>query len=344
MIKKSKRTTAIAIISLMIAASGAYMFIHRNEQSTDDAMIEGKVVTISPKVSGYVKLLKIKDNQEVKAGDIIAEIDPADYIIRRDKAQYALDAAKARVISSGHTLETTKVSAPSNLSAAQAQVAAAQATWQKAANDLKRMQELDDESRSRQQLDEAIAAEKTTRSNLENVKAQLLSAQTAPKTIATAESNESVLEAEVKQAETDLAQAEKDLADTKIIAPIDGKVTKKGFEQGDFVQPGQQLGYLVSHEIWVNANFKETQLKKMKIGQRVAIDVDAFPSTKLEGKIESIQNGTGTRFSAFPAENASGNFVKIVQRVPVKIVITNSYDNSLPLGPGMSVTPTVYTE
>ena len=344
MSKKSKRTGIIAAILLILAGVGMYMFIHRGEENTDDAAIEGNVVTISPKVGGYVKTLQINDNQMVKAGDVLLEIDPADYIIRRDKAKFALKAAKARLASSGSTLETTKISAPSNLSAARAEVAAAQANWQKAKNDLKRMQKLDDESRSRQQLDNAVAAEKTARSNLENAQAQLRTAETAPKTIASAKSNTEVLEAEVKQGEADLAQAEKDLADTKIISPINGRVTKRGVELGDYVQPGEQLGYLVSDDIWVIANFKETQLKNMKPGQRVDIKIDAFKNTKLEGKIDSIQYGTGVRFSAFPAENATGNFVKIVQRVPVKILITNKYDRTLPIGPGMSVTPTVYTE
>ena len=328
----------------MGAAAGIYTFMHRNEVSTDDASIEAHIVSISPKVGGYIKILNVDDNQAVKAGEVVAEIDPADYIIRRKHAQAALEAALAGHNASDKTLETTRVSAPSSLDAAQAQVAAAEANWQKAANDLKRMRRLSDDARSQEQLDSAIAAEKNARAQLEDNKAKLRSAQSAPKVIASAESNADEQAAQVKQAQANLDQAEKDLADTKIIAPINGRITNRSVERGDYVQPGQQLTSLVGSELWVVANYKETQLRKMRSGDKVLIHVDAFPDAKVEGKIQSFQSGTGARFSAFPPENATGNFVKIVQRVPVKIVLDRQPDASLPLGPGMSVTPTVYTK
>jgi membrane fusion protein (multidrug efflux system) len=288
--------------------------------------------------------MNVVDNQFVKAGTVLLEIDPADYIIRRDHAKAVLEAAQAGHSASSHALETTRISAPSNLEVAQAEVAAAEANWHKAQNDLKRMQHLSDEARSRQQLDEAVAAEKTSRSAVEEAKDRLLTARTAPKIIASAKSNTEALAAQIRQAKSDLEQAEKDLADTKILAPMDGRVTNKNVEEGDYVQPGQQLGSLVGTEIWVVADYKETQLTYMHSGQRVAIHVDAFPDVKIEGKVDSIQYGTGGRFSAFPPENATGNFVKVVQRVPVKILFTRQPDASLPLGPGMSVVPTVYTK
>ena len=139
-------------------------------------------------------------------------------------------------------------------------------------------------------------------------------------------------------------QAETDLANTKIIAPIDGRITKRSVEIGNYVQAGQQLGSQAGTELWVVANFKETQLERMRPGQTVDVRIDAFPNVKLRGKVDSFQAGTGSRFSLFPAENATGNFVKIVQRVPVKIVFDNPPDDTLHLGPGMSVVPTVYTE
>lgn len=332
------------IIGALIVVLGVlgYILWHLGEESTDDAAIEAHVVSISPKVGGYIKKINVRDNQSVKAGEVLLEIDQEDYIIRRDRAQASLDAAIAAFHASSHTLETTQISAPSNLDAAVAQAEAAQANWTKARNDLGRMQRLSDEARSRQQLDEAVAAEKTTRSAFEDAKAKLRSAQTAPKTIATAKFNTEQLSAQIKQAQADLAQAEKDLADTKIIAPMDGYVTKRGVEMGDFMQPGQQMGYLVGNDVWVVANFKETQLAHMKPGQKVSIEIDAFPKASIEGKVDSIQAGSGSRFSAFPAENATGNFVKVVQRVPVKILLTKK-DASVILGPGMSVVPTVYT-
>jgi len=206
------------------------------------------------------------------------------------------------------------------------------------------MQRLNDEARSREQLDSAIAAEKTTRSSLEDAKARLRSAETAPKLIASAKSNTEELAAQVKIARADLAQAEKDLADTKIVAPMDGRITRRGVERGDYVQPGQQLASLVGCEIWVVANFKETQLTHMRAGDRVVMHIDALPLVELEGKVNSIQSGTGERFSLFPPENATGNFVKVVQRVPVKILLAKQPGGTLPIGPGLSVIPTVYTQ
>jgi membrane fusion protein (multidrug efflux system) len=331
-------------IALVLAGTGVYLYLHAGEESTDDAAIDGRVVTLSAKVSGYVKTLNIDDNQIVKAGDVLLEIDPTDYINHRDHAKAALDAATAAASASQNTFETTNISAPSNLESAQAQVAAAQANWENADADLKRMQRLGNEARSQEQLDQAVATEKAMLSSLEDAKARLRAAETAPKTIAAAQANADELAAQVKQAQADYDQAEKDLSDTKIVAPMDGRITKRGVERGDYIQPGQALGSLVGTDLWVTANFKETQLTHMQPGQSVDIHVDAFPSLKLTGKVDSLQSGTGSRFTAFPPENATGNFVKIVQRVPVKIVFTSKPDDDVVLGPGMSVEPTVHTK
>lgn len=337
------RRLILGIIALILAGVGVYVFEHRFEESTDDAAIDGRTVTISPKVSGYVKTLNIDDNQLVKEGDVLLEIDPSDYLTRRDRAQAALEAARAAADAGQNNAETTNVSAPSNLDAARAQVAAAQANFDKATSDLNRMQKLTNEARSQEQLEQAIANEKAMRSNLEDAQARLRSAETAPKTIAQAKASSDQLAAQVKQAEAELAQAEIDLADTKIIAPMDGRITKRSVERGNYVQPGEALTSLVSTDLWVTANFKETQLHRMRVGQPVTITIDAYPDTLLTGKVDSIQAGTGAFFSAFPPENATGNFVKIVQRVPVKITFDHLPDASLAIGPGMSVIPTVNT-
>jgi membrane fusion protein (multidrug efflux system) len=339
----SKKIKIILVILVVLVGVGIYMAMHWNEETTDDAAIAAHIVTIGPKISGYVKTVNVEDNQLVKAGDVLVEIDPADYIIKRDRAKAALEAAQAGHAASSHTLETTRISAPSNLKAAEAEVQAAEANWHKANNDLKRMKRLSDEARSRQQLDEAIAAEKTARASLAQANDRLKTANTAPRVIASAKSSTDELGAQVKQAKADLAQAEKDLADTKITASMDGRITNKGVEVGDYIQPGQQLGSLVGNDMWVVANFKETQLKHMQPGQKVDVHIDAFPDAKLEGKIDSIQSGTGGHFSAFPPENATGNYVKVVQRVPVKILFTKQPD-AMAIGPGISVVPTVYTK
>lgn len=334
---------ALGIALGLALVGGIYVFAHRYDESTDDAALDGRVVMLSPKISGYVKNLNIDDNQMVHAGDVLLEIDPADYITRRDHAAAALAAAVAAASGGRTNAETTSVSAPSNLDAAQAQVNVAQANLTKAENDLKRMQSLSREARSQEQLDQAIVSEKTARSNLDDAQARLRNAQTAPKAIAQAEATRDQLAAQVRQAQADLAQAELDLANTKITAPMDGHVTRRSVERGNYIQPGQSLGSLVSSDMWVTANFKENQLAHMRVGQHVDLTLDAYPNLKLTGKIDSIQAGTGAVFSTFPAENATGNFVKIVQRVPVKIMFEPKPDPGLMMGLGMSVTPTVDT-
>jgi membrane fusion protein (multidrug efflux system) len=341
----TKLMKIVIVILLILGGVGAYYYSQRGEVSTDDAGIDGRTVVLSPKVQGYVKTLNVQDNQLVKAGDVLLEIDPTDYIVKRDRAKAALAAAQAAANASHSNLETATVSAPSSIDAAEAQVASAQATWEKALADRQRMESLFASGAcSQQQLDQAVATEKSARSTLDQMRAGLHSANTAPSVIAAAKGTSEQLQAQVKQAEVDLAQAENDLANTKIIAPMDGRITNRSVEVGNYVQAGSQLGSLVGTDLWVVANFKETQLEHMQPGQPVDIKVDAFPNITLHGKVDSIQAGTGSHFSLFPAENATGNFVKIVQRVPVKIVFDNLPDASIHLGPGMSVVPTVHTE
>lgn len=332
------------VLLIVLGGTGAYYYSQRGEVSTDDAGINGRTVVLSPKVQGYVKALNVQDNQLVKAGDVLLEIDPTDYIVKRDRAKAALAAAQAAANASHSNLETATVSAPSTIDAAIAQVSSAQATWEKALADRQRMESLFNAGAcSSQQLDQAVATEKSARSALDQMRAGLHSANTAPSVIAAAKGTSEQLQAQVKQAEVDLSQAENDLANTKIIAPIDGRITNRSVEIGNYVQVGSQLGSLVGTDLWVVANFKETQLEHMHPGQSVDIKIDAFPNVKLQGKVDSIQAGTGSHFSLFPAENATGNFVKIVQRVPVKIVFNSLPDGAIHLGPGMSVVPTVHT-
>ncbi|HWR06672.1 HlyD family secretion protein [Sporomusa sp.] len=336
----------IFLVALAIfMGGGVYYYLHCSEVSTDSAAIDGRTVIISPKVQGYVKNLYVQDNQLVKAGDVLLEIDPTDYLIRRDRAKAALSAAKAAANAAVNNSDTIAVSAPSSRDAASAQVAAAEAIWENALSDRQRMENLFQTGAcSRQQLDQAIATEKSNRSNLEKLRADLRSATTVPNVIAAAQSTSEQLQAQVLQAEADLIQAETDLANTRIFAAIDGRITKRSVEPGNYVQTGQQLASLVGPELWVVANFKETQLEHMRPGQPVDIRIDAYPNVILQGKVDSFQSGTGSYFSLFPAENATGNFVKIVQRVPVKIVFDSLPDSTLHLGPGMSVVPTVRTE
>jgi membrane fusion protein (multidrug efflux system) len=330
---------------IIVLGVSSYYYFHRNDISTDSATIDGHAVIVSPKVQGYVKNLDIQDNQIVKAGDVLLEIDPTDYQIRRDRAKAALAAATAAAAVAIYNSETTAVSAPANEDAISAQVDSAKAIWEKSASDRQRMENLFKFGAcSGQQRDQAIATERSDHAALEKLRADLKSASTAPNVIAASQNTIEQLQAQVTQAEADLAQSESDLSNTKVIAPMDGRIIKCNIELGNYVQTGQQLASLVGIDMWVVANFKETQLEHMKPGQPVDIRIDAYPNLVLHGKIDSFQSGTGSHFSLFPAENATGNFVKIVQRVPVKILFDTPLDNQLHLGPGMSVVPTVHAE
>lgn len=339
--KPQKKPVFLILALLAIAITGYFLFAKKTTVSTDDAAIESNIVAISPKIPGYVKVLNVQDNQEVKKGDVIFEIDSIDYELALSSALSSLDAAKARLAASSSGLETAKVSAPSNVASARAQLASAQANYENAKADLKRYRELEKGAVSKQQLDAAIATEKAAASSVADAEAKLKTAQTAPNTIEQAKSGVKELEAMVAQNESQVATAEENLRNTKVVAPFDGRITKRGVEQGAYVQAGQQMMALVSDDYWVVANFKETQLEKMRPGQPVEIKIDAYPGKSYKGKVDSIQTGTGARFSAFPPENATGNFVKIVQRVPVKILFTERPEKSMPIGPGMSVIPTV---
>ena len=344
MLASRKTKIFLGIIAVFFIAGIFYYVLHRGQESTDDAQIESYVVPVSPKVGGYVIQILVKDNQSVKKGDALVKIDPRDYEIARLRAQAALKAAAAQAKGAGHSYDSTRITAPSGVESAMAQVAAAEAEYTRASRDLKRLQGVSSIARTRQQLDRAVAEESTARSSLEDAKARLVSAQTAPNTVAIAQSNYEDQSAELQKAQADLAEAEKNLADSVIVAPFDGKVTRRGVEQGMFVQPGQVLMSIVSDDYWVVANFKETQIEKMRVGQIAKIRIDAYPDENYEGKVDSLQAGTGSRFSAFPAENATGNFVKIVQRVPVKIIFTKRPPQTLAIGPGMSAVPTVSIE
>ncbi len=344
--KLSPRYIGIGLAALIIIlGAGFYYYSHRHDIATDSATIEGHSVVVSPKVQGYVKHVYVQDNQLVKAGEVLLEIDPTNYQLRRDHAKAALAAARAALAAAVHNSETTTISAPANEAATSAQVASAQAVWEKSASDRQRMESLFAAGAcSQQQWDQAIATEKSDHAALEKLRADLKSASTAPTVIAASRNTIEQLQAQVTQAESDLAQAESDVANTKVMAPMDGRMIKSNIELGNYVQTGQQVASLIGTDLWVVANFKETQLEHMQPGQSVDIRIDAYPDVVLQGKVDSFQSGTGSRFSLFPAENATGNFVKIVQRVPVKILFDASPDVQLHLGPGMSVVPTVHTE
>ncbi|GGF03226.1 multidrug export protein EmrA [Aliidongia dinghuensis] len=329
-------------VVLALVLGGTYYWLStRGLESTDDAYTDGTAITIAPKVAGYVVKLAVSDNTRVKAGDTILEIDPRDYLVARDKALATEQLAEAQLMSARTNLEIARVRYPADLASAEATVASAKASYAKAHADLLRQQKVDPRATTQQQVDAARQADESAAAALKDAEAKLKTAQLVEQNIATAEAQVKQLEAQVASAKADYDQAVLNLGYTHVTAPADGWVTKRNVELGNYLQPGQSLFSLVSPQVWVTANFKESQLTDMRPGQHVKIDIDAYPDLDVEGHVDSIQMGSGSRFTAFPAENATGNFVKIVQRVPVKIVIDKGLDADHPLPLGLSVEPEV---
>lgn len=365
------RAIGLTIVAILAIGAGAYWFVTRNTISTDDAFIEADIVQISPKVAGNVVKVYIADNQRVKAGEPLYDIDPRDYEVRVRQAEAALSAARAKREVARSDLDLVRVTsgagvaqsssgvdaARSTLAQAEAQATVAEAQKALAAADVARYRELfaKDEI-SRQRLDQAIAAARAAeaqwlaankqigaaRAQEHQAEGKLDEARSAPQQVAVKEAQTRTAEADVAQAEATLAQAKLDLSYTHVLAPVAGRVTKRSVYEGMLAQVGQATLALVYGQPWVVANYKETQLERMKPGQPVTIRVDAFPGKTFHGHLDSFQPGTGSRFSLLPPENATGNYVKVVQRVPVKIVFDASAPGELdPLAPGMSVQPRV---
>ncbi|MGI4856512.1 MAG: HlyD family secretion protein, partial [Janthinobacterium lividum] len=332
----------LAIVVLLIAIVAlVFWFSTRNQESTDDAFTDGNAATIAPKVAGYVTKLAVNDNQRVKQGDLLVEIDPRDYAARRDEAVAQVGLAQSQLRQAEVQYDLAKVQYPAQLSQARAQVSSAQASLTNANAAYQRQHGVDPRATSQQSIDQSTAQQRSARADVANAQAQASVAAQVPLQLRRAAADVEARRQQVEQAKAQLAQAELNLSYTQLRAPYDGYVTRRNVQLGSLVQAGTSLFSLVSPMIWVTANFKESQLTKMRPGDPVAIEVDAYPDLKLSGHVDSVQQGTGSRFSAFPAENATGNYVKIVQRIPVKIVIDHGLDPNRPLPLGMSVTPKV---
>jgi membrane fusion protein (multidrug efflux system) len=329
------------VVVLAIIGGVVYWLLTRNLESTDDAYTDGDAIAYASKVSGYVTQLNISDNTFVHAGDLLLKIDPRDYITARDQAQANLALARAQLSGARVDLDIAKVRVPATLMQAQAQLQQAKANQSQAERDYRRQRAVDPRATTQTNVDQATAQMQTTTAAVASAQAQVQVAALVQQNIQAAEDTVHEREAQVAQAEANLAQAEVNLSYTDLIAPQDGLITRRNVDKGTFVQAGQQVFYIVTPNVWITANFKETQLADMHPGQHVSIDIDAYPNLHLQGHVGSIQEGSGARFSAFPAENATGNFVKIVRRVPVKIIIDSGLDNQNGLPLGISVTPTV---
>ncbi len=312
---KGRKRTIGAILGILILAGAGY-FVHEAlmYQSTDDAYVETTTVQVSPKVSGHITKVYVTDNQPIKAGMVVAEIDKTDY-------EVALAQATARY-----------ERALLNQTNAKANYAASQTNIENAKRDLDRYTALYESGAvSKQTLDDAQAKYDSAQANLTTADQAVMSQQ-----------NNKVADAEINELKALKEQAELNLSYTKVIAPQDGTVSNRRVEVGMYVQPGSPLFVIVPNDVWIVANFKENQLEHMKPGQSVDIKIDTYPHKVFKGKIDSIQRSSGAKSSLFPPENAVGSFVKIVQRIPVKIVFTEEIDpNEYNIVPGMSVIPKV---
>jgi membrane fusion protein (multidrug efflux system) len=332
----------LGIVAVLLAIGAlVWWFATRNQVSTDDAYTDGDAVTIAPKVSGYVVTMNIDDNKFVHKGDLLIKIDPRDYQAQFDQANAQLGLARAQLHASEVQLEVARVQYPAQLAQAKAQEQTAQANLSQANSAYERQRSVDVRATSQQNIDTATAQQKSARANVVQAQAQVKTANLVPQQIAQAQAAVEERRQQVHQAEAQVETARLNLDYTELRAPADGWVTKRNVQFGTFLQAGTSILTLVTTRVWVTANFKESQLERMRIGDKVDVDVDAYPSLKLRGHVDSIQLGSGSRFSAFPAENATGNFVKIVQRVPVKIVIDDGLRQGEPLPLGLSVVPTV---
>ena len=369
---RAKWIVAAVVILLLIA--GAFVWHYYSvRESTDDAQIDGHINPISPRVTGTVINVLHDDNEVVQAGTLLVELDPKDYQVAVDRARADLANAQANATAANVGVPLTQTTSSSQLIAADAGVKGAerdiesaraklndaQANYAKTSADLKRMEQLiaKDEI-SHQQYDAAVAANDSAKAQVDAAtsaiasaeshaaqsQAQAEAARTVPEQLKVTRARAGAASAEVQRAISALAQAELNLKYTKIIAPVTGVLSKRSVEPGQTVQAGQPLFSIVNlDDIWTTANFKETQLRDMKVGQRAKIKVDAY-GRDYNGTVESIGGATGARFSLLPPENATGNYVKVVQRIPVRIRFDKDQDPNHQLRPGMSVEPVVFTK
>jgi membrane fusion protein, multidrug efflux system len=339
--KKPLIITAIIVVVLVIIGFFIW-FAHRNQVSTDDSYTDGNTVTMVPKVSGYVVDLYVSDNTHVKRGDLLLRIDPRDYLTAVAQAQAQLALAKAQLSSAHESLKIARVQYPSQLASARAQQRAAAAQLELARSSYERQHQVDRRATTQDSIDVSTNQQQGAISSLETAQALVAIAQLVPEQVQSAISAVAEREASLQSAQAQLDQANLNLSYTEVRAPSDGFITMRSVQRGDFATPGQVMFLIVTPEVWITANFKESQIGRMRPGDKVDIKIDAYSGFKLEGHVQSIQYGSGSRFSAFPAENATGNFVKIVQRVPVKIVIDRGLDPDRPLPIGLSVSPVVH--
>ena len=330
------RPVFLTILLIVVVVGGVvgvmWWLDARQFESTDDAFIQADATRVSSRVAGHVQTVNVNDNQFVEKGFEIAKLDPRDLNAKVKEAEASLAAAQAGL----EQATETAASSEANVGQARAAEEASKTEANRAHNELQRFQQLSAQAVTQQQLINYQAAATAADANLAAAQQKTVWAEANAKA---AKAQISLAQAQIEQAQAALNAANLQLSYTIIKAPISGTVTNKSVQPGDYVQVGQALLALVPKQVYVIANFKETQLDLMHPGQDAKLTVDAYPGRVLHGKVDSIQRGSGAAFSLLPPENATGNYVKVVQRVPVKIVF--DVPDDMALGPGMSVVPKV---
>ncbi|RZJ65726.1 MAG: HlyD family secretion protein [Flavobacterium sp.] len=355
--KTNKKFLVIFAVLILVGGSyGIYKYIHSlAHESTDDAQVEKNMNPIIPRVSGYITKVYVKDNDFVKKGDTLFTIDDKDYVVRVEDAKAALAAAEGNLAVSKADIGTASAGvsvSEANVQSAGGNIESAKIRLGRAQADYDRYKNLyDKRSITKQQFEQAEATYLEAKNQVKILQDQQR-ASSFQKSVSQARSAVSgkqteVAAANINRAKAALAAAELNLTYTIVTAAVDGQISKVNAQPGQLVQPGQSLFYIINNaEVWVVANFKETQVDKMVVGQKASVKVDAFPDTEFEGEITSFSPATGARFSLLPPDNATGNFVKTVQRLPVKISLTdkNDAEKLKRLRSGMNVEVDVYVK
>jgi membrane fusion protein (multidrug efflux system) len=336
----------IAVLALLgLGWAARQWWYGRTHESTDNAQVDGHLIPVLAKVGGYVQAVNVAENDSVRGGQLLVKIDDAEYKVRLEQATAELAAARAAAGGGGTTGQAqAQVSAAAGQRGAlESQINAARANAENARSNLVRIQELAAKQIvSRQQLDAAQTATDAAEANLQALQRQ---AGAAGATVASAEAGVRLAQARLASAQATRDNAELQLEYTQVTAPTAGFIAKKQVEVGQLVQAGQPMLTIVSDTgTFITANFKETQLGDLKVGQPVTIEVDAYGKCEARGKVESVSAATGAKFALLPPDNATGNFTKVVQRVPVRIAVTKPCSTTLLLRPGMSVTVHVDTK
>lgn len=344
--KRNRILPVLGILALGgVLWAGKTWLYNRTHQNTDDAQVDGSIVPVYAKVGGFIKAVSVVENQRVKAGDPIVRIDESEYAVR--VAQADAELAAAEFVAGGKDIDGQAAaqvrSAESQRQVVEAQIQSARSAQQKASADLARAKELvAKQIVSKQQLDAAQAAFDEASANLAASERQ---ANTATAQLSGAEAGSRLAQARYASAKAARENAALQLSYTSVSAPLSGTVSRKQVEPGQLVQPGQPLLTLVADtSVWITANFKETQLADIRVGQAVEIEVDSYPGCLAEGRVQSVSAATGAKFALLPPDNSTGNFTKVVQRVPVRVEVTAGCGADRPLRPGMSVTAHVNTK